>query len=102
MVVSTRSADAKLLKDHFVRSAAPVDTETLDACDPELQDWALQSFARRQFAPYDVAALNIPRMGDLRLFLSSGGILAGLMGDGVGAACMSVIGAGLKYAQTRG
>jgi hypothetical protein len=44
-----RSVDAKLLQDPFARSAARLDAEVLEACAPELQDWALQSTTLRPF-----------------------------------------------------
>jgi hypothetical protein len=101
VTASQPSAAAELLQAPIAR-AEPPNAAELDTCEPELQDWALRSFERRQLAPYDVASLRIPRMSELRLFLSGGGILAGLMGDGVGAACMGTISAGIEYAQSRG
>ena len=70
-------------------------------CDKGIEDWAISSFATGKRAPYEVASIGIPGLQELKLLIWAGGMAAGFLGDGVGSACMSAIGSGISYAESK-
>jgi len=99
-----RPGDPRVIDDPFVRQASASDLHARadTTCEPLFEEWALRSFVLGHSAPYDVAALTIPMLGELKLLLSGGGIVLGLTNHGTAAACVSALSAGLDYAQQRG
>lgn len=94
-------AGKNISNDALVQSSAEKKVMSTDICQPELEAWALKSFALRKKADYDVATLTIPGLQEIKLLIWGGGMMAGFMGDGIGAACMSAVSAGISYAESK-
>ncbi|NBW80349.1 hypothetical protein EBR21_01215 [bacterium] len=90
-----------ILADEFVQKTSQSKEKIEEACNVEVERWALASFAEGKRAPYNVAGLVIPGLQEVKLLIWGGGMAAGFMGDGVGSACMSAIGAGISYAESK-
>lgn len=90
-----------ILKDAFVQKVSAQYISSADLCEPELESWALKTIALGKPAPYDVAALIIPGLQEIKFLVWGGGMMAGFLGDGVGSACMSAMGASISYAESK-
>jgi hypothetical protein len=96
-----RNAQSNILSDSFVQNATQATSTSLDKCDAKLENWVLSSFASGKRAPYNVAGLVIPGLQEIKLLIWGGGMMAGFMGNGMGSACMSAVGAGISYAESK-
>lgn len=96
-----RGAETNILDDSFVQKATQATSQALEACDAELEDWALSSFASGKRASYNIAGLVIPGLQEIKLLIWGGGMMAGFLGNGMGSACMSAVGAGISYAESK-
>ena len=98
------STDTKVLKKAFPQEEVKSysDSKNLSPCDLETESWVIASFAKKSIQPYEVAALGIPHLSEIKLLIFGGGFVAGMAGDHIGASCMSVIGAGVSYACDKG
>lgn len=94
-------AGKDISSDAFVQSSVEMKMANADVCLPELETWAIKSFALRKKADYDVATLTVPGLQEIKLLIWGGGMMAGFMGDGIGSACMSAVGAGISYAESK-
>jgi len=96
--------DTKELKKAFPQDEVKnfSDSKNLSPCDLETESWVIASFAKKSIQPYEVAALGIPHLSEIKLLIFGGGFVAGMAGDHIGASCMSVIGAGVSYACDKG
>ena len=94
-------AGKNISNDAFVQNSVEKKVSPSDVCQPELETWAIKSFALRKKANYDVATLTIPGLQEIKLLIWGGGMMAGFMGDGIGSACMSAVGAGISYAESK-
>jgi hypothetical protein len=97
---STR-ASHDILADEFVQRVSRSAEPRQESCNSSDEQWALKSFAGEKKAPYDVAGIVVPNLQELKLLIWGGGMVAGFLGDGVGSACMSAIGAGISYAESK-
>jgi len=90
-----------ILADEFVQKMSQSKVDSVTQCDKEIEDWTIASFAAGKRAAYEVAGIGIPGLQELKLLIWGGGMAAGFLGDGVGAACMSAISAGISYAESK-
>ncbi|MEN9826928.1 MAG: hypothetical protein RI953_2673 [Pseudomonadota bacterium] len=90
-----------ILTDEFVQKTSQSKDKIEENCIIELEHWALESIAGGKKAPYNVAGLVIPGLQEIKLLIWGGGMAAGFLGDGVGSACMSAIGSGISYAESK-
>ncbi|MEY3901030.1 MAG: hypothetical protein RL189_336 [Pseudomonadota bacterium] len=90
-----------ILKENLVQTVIRKEVQSAQACNADLERWALKTMAAGKPAPFDVAGLSIAGLQEIKLVIWAGGMMAGFMGDGVGSACMSIIGAGVSYAESK-
>lgn len=90
-----------LLADEFVQKISRSSEKITEKCNIDLERWVIASFAGGKRAPYDVAGLVIPGLQEVKLLIWGGGMVAGFLGDGIGSACMSAMGAGISYAESK-
>ena len=95
------ASQKEILKDAFVQKVTAQKISSAELCETELERWALNTIALGKSAPYDVAALIIPGLQEIKFLVWGGGMMAGFLGDGVGSACMSAVGASISYAESK-
>jgi hypothetical protein len=91
-----------LLEDTFAQSALAKGIQSSQVCEADLETWSVKSLSLRQRAPVEVASISMRGLQEIKFLIWLGGFAAGMLGDGVGAACMSAVGAGLGYAENKG
>ena len=90
-----------ILNDDFVQQVSRSSEVPTEKCDRDLERWVIATFSAGKPAPFDVAGLKIGGLQELKLLIWGGGMVAGFLGDGVGSACMSAIGAAIGYAESK-
>jgi hypothetical protein len=101
-IAQRRSKSSRnILSDEFVQKVSASSEPRQEACSPSDEKWALSSFAQEKRAPYEVAGITVPGLQEIKLLIWGGGMVAGFLGDGVGSACMSAIGSGISYAESK-
>lgn len=90
-----------ILKDNLIQSVIQKKPQSAQPCNSDLESWALKTMTAGKAAPYNAAGFTVTLLQELKLVIWAGGMMAGFMGDGVGSACMSAVGAGISYAESK-